>query len=152
MQSFFIFLWLKPHLMGFQNDTTEEQSLTSMFGKKTQERQHLPWGAEQKQGAVFPNKRKNKNIQSNHYKVRAPLHISSGYLRWIKANPEAHATTGKESRCLGHFPGYFMMKKPEVPTVLALHSSAFICCSTPNRHWQQRPSCFLVCYCYFEKR
>lgn len=107
---FFIFLWLKPHLMGFQNDTTKEQSLTSMFGKKTQERQHLPWGTEQKQGAVFPNKWKNKNIQSNHYKVKAPLRISFGYLRWIKAKPEAHATTGKESRCLGHFPGYFMMK------------------------------------------
>lgn len=29
-------------LMGFQNDATEEHSLPSMFGEKTQERQHLP--------------------------------------------------------------------------------------------------------------
>lgn len=38
----FHFLVAEASLTGFQNDTTEEQSLTSMFGKKTQERQHLP--------------------------------------------------------------------------------------------------------------
>lgn len=42
----FHFLVAEASLMGFQNDTTEEQSLTSMFGEKTQERQHLPWGTE----------------------------------------------------------------------------------------------------------
>lgn len=40
----FHFLVAEASLTGFQNDTTEDQSLTSIFGKKTQERQHLPWG------------------------------------------------------------------------------------------------------------
>ena len=38
----FHFLAAEASLMGFQNVTTDEQSLTSMFGEKTQERQHLP--------------------------------------------------------------------------------------------------------------
>lgn len=42
----FHFLVAEASFVGCQNDTTEEQSLTSVFGEKTQERQHLCWGRE----------------------------------------------------------------------------------------------------------
>lgn len=42
----FHFLVAEASLVGSQNDTTEEQGLTSMFAEKTQERQHLYWGRE----------------------------------------------------------------------------------------------------------
>lgn len=37
----FHFLVAEASFVGSQNDTTEEQSLTSVFGEKTQARQHL---------------------------------------------------------------------------------------------------------------
>lgn len=125
----FHFLVAEASFVGSQNDTTEEQSLTSVFGEKTQARQHLCWGRE-KHWAIFQTKWTNKNAQSSHYRVSACLLISSGYVRWIKAKPDSYATRGKQSTCLGHFLMAFPDEKLQSTTVLALRSFVFVYCST----------------------
>lgn len=81
----FHFLVAEASLVGSQNDTTEEQSLTSMFGEKTQERQHLFWGREWKHWAIFQNKWTNKNRPSSHYKVSA-VKVPSNFFWVSKVN------------------------------------------------------------------
>lgn len=125
----FHFLVAEASFVGSQNDTTEEQSLTSVFGEKTQARQHLCWGRE-KHWAIFQTKWTNKNAQSSHYRVSACLLISSGYVRWIKAKTDSYATRGKQSTCLGHFLMAFPDEKLQSTTVLALSSFVFVYCST----------------------